>query len=64
MNGSQKPTYLGDGVYACFDGYQVWIWTSDGISESERIALEPETLRSLNNYARRCREEAGAPRDG
>ena len=54
---STKPpagrVYLGDGVYADFDGYQVWIWTSNGIRESERIALEPSVIRNLLDYAKR-----------
>lgn len=42
-----KRVYLGDGVYASFDGCQVWIWTSDGISDSRQIALEPNVIQSL-----------------
>lgn len=48
---SDTPTtYLGDGVYACCDGFQIWIWTSNGISESPRIALEPQVLAALVAY--------------
>lgn len=39
-------TYLGDGVYAAHDGYQVWVATSD----SNRIALEPSVLAALLAY--------------
>lgn len=46
-------TYLGDGVYAGHDGYQVWIWTSNGIEESAAIALERGTLHTLLSYAQR-----------
>jgi len=57
LRGMEKePTYLGDGVYATFDGYQVWVWTSNGIRESERIALEPEVLDALNRYDAQCRK--------
>lgn len=45
--------YIGDGVYATFDGYQVWIWTSDGIRQSEKVAIEPTTLGRLNAYYKR-----------
>jgi hypothetical protein len=48
--------YLGDGVYAEFDGYQVWIWTSNGIVNGDKIALEPAVLRALNAFAKRCEE--------
>lgn len=54
-----KPkTYLGDGVFAGFDGFQVWIWASDGIRESEKIALDDSTLAALNAYYERCRTHA------
>lgn len=49
-----EPTYLGDAVYARFDGFHVWIWTSDGIRNSPEIALEPSVLAALNDYAKRC----------
>jgi len=44
--------YLGDGVYANFDGYHVWIWTSDGYRQSEPIALESAVFYSLENFFR------------
>jgi hypothetical protein len=48
--------YLGDGIYCGFDGYQVWLWASNGTEETEPIALEPGTLIRLNQYAERVRE--------
>lgn len=44
--------YLGDGVYAKFDGYMIWIWTSDGVHESEKIAIEPFVFKALIEFAR------------
>jgi len=42
-----KPdTYLGDGVYAGFDGFQVWLSTQDG----SEIALEPEVFKAVIDY--------------
>ncbi len=52
----EPKAYLGDGVYASFDGYQVWIWTSNGLRLSERIALEPSVLEALNRFNTRCQE--------
>jgi hypothetical protein len=44
-------TYIGDGVYASFDGYQIWLRTTrDGIHD-ERIALEPQTFNALIRFA-------------
>lgn len=45
--------YLGDGVYATFDGYQVWLRTSNGITASPPIALEPSVMQSLIDYAKK-----------
>jgi len=46
----KEKDYLGDGVYCGFDGFQIWIWTSNGVRESEAIALEPYTLLALHRY--------------
>jgi hypothetical protein len=46
-----QPRYLGDGVYASFDGYQVWLHLTS--HDSPRlIALEPSVMNSLLQYAR------------
>lgn len=50
-----KRAYLGDGVYASFDGYQVWVWTSDGIMDSKKIALDPDIIASLVSFYERER---------
>ena len=42
-----KREYLGDGVYATFDGYQIWLTTQEGMS----IAIEPAVYGALRNYA-------------
>lgn len=52
---SRELEYIGDGVYARFDGYQVWIWTSNGISDGQPIALEPEVLEALFKYNKEVR---------
>lgn len=48
-----EPSYLGDGLYCEFDGYQVWVWASNGIERSPKLAFEPEVLHQLNEYAKR-----------
>lgn len=47
----QREAYIGDGVYATFDGWQVWIYTSNGVDKSKAIALEPAVLEALNKFA-------------
>lgn len=48
---AQPPdhVYLGDGVYASHDGYQVWL--AVGNHESPVAALEPAVLQKLAVYA-------------
>lgn len=47
----REKTYLGDGVYASFDGWQIWL-SLDGQDDS-MIALEPNVLERLNQFADR-----------
>ena len=44
--------YLGDGVYASFDGYQIWLRV-DRENGPERIALEPSAYLQLREFAKR-----------
>jgi len=62
---AEPPTkeYLGDGVYARFDGYSIQITTENGIETTNDILLEPEVYRALRRYAARCGQGA-AGRDG
>lgn len=54
MSGTHTPQkrYLGDSVYASFDGYHVRLTTENGKPDdpSNEIALEPQVLESLNSY--------------
>lgn len=45
-----KPVYLGDAVYASFDGYHIWLKTGDG--NNQQIALEPAVYEALVRYAK------------
>ena len=47
-----EPVYLGDAVWASFDGYQIWLHTEDGTGQP-RIALEPEVWDALVAYKAR-----------
>lgn len=46
-NESQFRKYIGDGVYADFDGYNIVLTTEDG---TNRIVLEPDVWNDLMNY--------------
>lgn len=47
-------TYLGDAVYASYDGFQIWLRTGDG--NNQRIALDSHTCAALMEYVERIRE--------
>jgi hypothetical protein len=46
---NQQDAYLGDGVYASFDGYQIWLAVNH--HENRQVALEPQVLMMLLAYA-------------
>jgi hypothetical protein len=46
---TEHERYLGDGVYASFDGWSIWLdLRAQG---PERICLEPEVLANLIEFA-------------
>lgn len=48
--GETHQMYLGDGVYASFDGFNIWLRTERN-GRVHEIALEPEVLGLLTKYA-------------
>ena len=42
--------YLGDGAYVEFDGYHIVLTTSDGITTTNKIALDPYVFQELTEY--------------
>lgn len=51
MMTTRLDEYLGDGVYASFDGEYIWLETERG-KGAERIALDPYVFRELLRYAK------------
>ena len=51
MSTVDRDAYLGDGVYASFDGYQIWLAVNH--HENKQVAMEPTVLLSLLSYAER-----------
>lgn len=43
-------TYLGDGVYAEFDGFNIQLYLNNGYEDFNHIILEPETFKSLMDF--------------
>ncbi|HAT1745432.1 hypothetical protein ACF0MN_11010 [Legionella pneumophila] len=60
MNDEQRKNYcyLGDGVYAFFDGDGIWLRTGhheDALCD-DKIYLEPDVLESLNMFVEKVRQ--------
>jgi len=53
--------YLGDGVYASFDGYHI-ILDLRGQDNYTRIALEPAVMAALDAYAERMQRRPARER--
>lgn len=49
--------YIGDGVYAEFDGFGIWLRTGDHREEKcdDKIYIEPDVLNSLNRFVEHLR---------
>lgn len=45
-----SKTYIGDGVYASFDGHMICLQTDRGNPEPDTIYLEPQVVESLLEY--------------
>lgn len=56
-------TYLGDGVYARHNAFgQIEVYTSNGMTESRPIYLEPETMQALHVFAQAVWPPGGGAR--
>ena len=51
----EHETYLGDGVYASFDGFQIWLAVNH--HENKVVALEPSVLDRLYKYVEMLKEK-------
>jgi hypothetical protein len=56
-NARALKVYLGDGVYADFDGFNLVLTTENGISVQNTIYLEPQVFNHLLLYVDRLRLE-------
>ena len=52
-----QETYLAEGVYARFDGYQIWLLTQDGYRVTNSIALDDTTMAAFDEYRRTLTEK-------
>jgi hypothetical protein len=54
----EHASYLGDGVYATFDGYHIWLKTGSHRDHeaTAQIVLEPGVFAALVDYQRKLVE--------
>lgn len=57
----QESTYLGDAVYASFDGYQIELRTGDG--NNQAIYIDPSVYSALTRFAGKCWPHEAATED-
>ena len=61
---SNDQMYLGDSVYATFDGYNIWLFTDNGNGPNtpvDGIALEPAVLARLDAFRKKVAARGAAP---
>lgn len=49
----QDAEYIGDGAYARFDGFQIEVFTTDGIRVLNTVFLDDRTFEALVRYGNR-----------
>ena len=50
----ENSRYIGDGVYAGFDGMGIWLHANSHDHPTDRIYLEPEVLAALKEFDKSC----------
>ena len=53
---AQFNDYIGDGVYASFDGYYIWLKAGGMENDDNAIALEPTVFAALLDYQKKLVE--------
>ena len=56
----RESSYLGDGLYAHYDGYQIRLFSSNGIEIREQVFLDSETTHFFVSYVERLNEKKNA----
>ena len=60
FEGKKVPaSHLGDGVYAIFDGYGIWLHANDHENPTDRIYLEPSVFDSLTRFNKEVTAKGG-----
>jgi len=56
MSTSHFQAYLGDGLYVEYDGFQVRLFTSNGIAVTNEVYLEPRVLSEFLGWVAQLQE--------
>ena len=59
MEGKMVKEYLGDGLYADYDGYHIVLTAENGVQVLETVYLDPDVWRALKAYAAKIYLERG-----
>ena len=58
FQGQKRPaSYLGDGVYAIFDGYGIWLHANGHEDPTDRVYLEPSVMQALIVFEKEVTKE-------
>jgi hypothetical protein len=57
----EEDRYLGDGLYAKFDGYQVELYSSNGIHKTNQVFLEPSVIDAFERYLSDLKQAIASP---
>lgn len=57
MSQQQEETYIGDGVYASFDGYAVTLWTQRQENGRNWLTLEPREFDALVKFFQKVTQQ-------
>ena len=55
----EKETYLGDGLYASFDGFSIWLRAPRENGDDHVVALEPQVYAELLRFVRGLKKRKG-----
>ena len=53
----ESKRYIGDGVYAIFDGYGIWLHANSPDNPTDKIYLEPGVYQSLLDFVKQLKED-------
>lgn len=59
----KQEEYLGDGLYASYDGYELVLKANSHISPTDTVYLEPAVWEALKKFVERAKTAMATPDD-